>query len=74
VLRLTHVGICVSDRERSLRSYLETPGLRYVSERQAAGESASALRRLDNVSVHAVYLELDGTLIELVRPPQPLSE
>lgn len=70
-LRLTHIGICVSDWERSLRFYRDVLGFKYLSELQVAGEPTNTLLQLDNVELRAIYLERDGTRIELLHYPSP---
>ncbi len=69
--RLSHLGICVSDMERSLRFYRDVLGFRYVSELQVAGEPGNTLLRLPDVDLRAVYLERDGTRIELLHYRSP---
>ena len=76
--RMSHVGICVSDLERSIRFYRDLLGFRHVSNLQVAGEPAARLLRLPGADLHAAYLERDGTRIELLwyaapprREPQP---
>jgi catechol 2,3-dioxygenase-like lactoylglutathione lyase family enzyme len=76
---LSHIGICVSDVERSLRFYRDALGFAYVSELEVAGEPSDTLLRLENVKLRAVYLERDGVRIELLHylspprqpPPRP---
>jgi glyoxylase I family protein len=63
---LTHIGICVSDIERSIRFYRDALGFACVSELEVAGEPASSLLRLQDVQLRAVYLERDGVRIELL--------
>jgi glyoxylase I family protein len=70
-LRLTHIGICVSDCERSLRFYRDVLGFTYRSELQVAGEPSNTLLQLENVELRAVYLERDGTRIELLHYASP---
>lgn len=70
-LRLTHIGICVSDWERSLRFYRDVLGFKYLSELQVVGEPSNTLLQLDNVELRAVYLERDGTRIELLHYASP---
>ena len=70
-LRLTHIGICVSDWERSLRFYCDVLGFTYLSELQVAGEPSNTLLQLDNVELRAIYLERDGTRIELLHFATP---
>jgi glyoxylase I family protein len=71
LLRLTHIGICVSDWERSLRFYRDALGFTYLSEIQVAGEPSDTLLQLDNVALRAIYLERDGTRIELLHYSSP---
>jgi catechol 2,3-dioxygenase-like lactoylglutathione lyase family enzyme len=71
LLRLTHIGLCVSDWERSLRFYRDLLGFRYVSEFEVAGEPSATLLQLPDVHLRAIYLERDGTRIELLHYAQP---
>jgi glyoxylase I family protein len=74
LLRLTHVGICVSDMERSLRFYRDLLGFEYEHDLEVAGEPTDTLLRLRGVELKAVYLARDGVRIELLRfasPPAP---
>ena len=71
VLRLTHVGICVADVERALRFYRDGLGFTYRSELRVQGEPTDTLLRLHGVDLHAVYLERDGTRIELLHYAAP---
>lgn len=70
-VRLTHIGVCVSDWERSLRFYRDVLGFRYLSELQVGGEPSNTLLQLDNVTLRAIYLERDGTRIELLHYATP---
>src|SRR5438093_5597680 len=72
--RLTHVGIGVSDMERSLRFYRDCLGFRHEHELRVAGEPSDTQLRLRGVALHAAYLARDGVRIELLRfasPPAP---
>ena len=74
LLRLTHIGICVSDMERSLRFYRDLLGFRFEHELRVEGEPSDTLLRLRGVELHAVYLQRDGVRIELLQfaaPPAP---
>ncbi len=74
LLRLTHVGICVSDMERSLRFYRDLLGFRFEHELRVEGEPSDTLLRLRGVVLDATYLARDGVRIELLRftsPPPP---
>src|SRR5437763_1168760 len=71
---LTHVGIGVSDMERSLHFYRDCLGFRHEHELRVAGEPSDTLLRLRGVDLHAVYLARDGVRIELLAfasPPPP---
>ena len=70
-LRLTHIGLCVSDWERSLRFYQEAFGFRYVHELDIKGEPSESLLRMKDVELRAIYLERDGTTIELLHFASP---
>jgi catechol 2,3-dioxygenase-like lactoylglutathione lyase family enzyme len=76
LLRLTHVGIGVSDLERSLRFYRDLLGFRFEHELQVEGGPSDTLLRLRDVRLHAVYLVRDGVRIELLHfasPPRPVA-
>jgi catechol 2,3-dioxygenase-like lactoylglutathione lyase family enzyme len=65
-MRMSHIGICVSDRVRSLRFYHDLLGFRFVSELKVAGAPPSTLLRLQDVELRAIYLEREGVRIELL--------
>jgi glyoxylase I family protein len=71
--KLTHIGVCVSDMERSKRSYCDVLGFRYVRELRIAGEPRDTLLRLRDVERHAVYIERDGFELELLHYGSPRS-
>ena len=74
LLRLTHVGICVSDLERSLGFYRDLLGFVREHDLAVEGEPTDTLLRLRGVKLEAVYLRRDGVRIELLRfasPPAP---
>lgn len=71
LLRLTHIGICVSDLDRALRFYRDGLGFRLRSALEIAGEPTATLLRLRDVDLHALYLERDGTRIELLHYRSP---
>jgi catechol 2,3-dioxygenase-like lactoylglutathione lyase family enzyme len=64
--RVTHVGVCVSDLERSIGFYRDLLGFRHLSEIRVAGEPSDTLLSLRGVDLRAVYLERDGLRIELL--------
>ncbi len=69
--RLTHIGICVSDLERSLHFYRDLLGFREVSKLAVSGDVPSTLLEIEGVNLQAVYLERDGTTIELLFYTEP---
>jgi catechol 2,3-dioxygenase-like lactoylglutathione lyase family enzyme len=70
-MRMSHIGICVSDWRRSLRFYSEALGFRYASELSVKGEPTDTLLRLRDVDLRAIYLERDGVCIELLHYASP---
>jgi len=66
VQRLSHLGICVTDLERSLAFYRDGLGFREVGRLDVTGPEASTLLEIPDVSLRAIYLERDGTRIELL--------
>ena len=74
IQRLTHVGICVSDLERSLAFYRDLLGFAPEHELEVEGEPTDTLLRLRGTKLKAVYLARDGVRIELLHfasPPAP---
>jgi len=71
VQRLTHVGICVSDLDRSLRVYRDVLGCKEVGRLELEGEPTATLNGLPDVKVRAIYLERDGWRLELLEFPVP---
>jgi len=71
ILRLSHIGICVRDPERSRRFYEEALGFEVEAELEVAGEPSDTLLSLAGTRLHAVYLKRDGTRIELLHFEAP---
>ena len=69
--RLTHMGICVSDLERSLRFYRDVLGCKEVGRLELEGEPTATLNGMPDVKVRAIYLERDGWRLELLEFPVP---
>ncbi len=69
VQRLSHIGICVSQLERSLVFYRDVLGFRELSRLTVTGPQAEQLLDIKGVELQAVYLERDGTRIELLYYP-----
>jgi len=75
IARITHVGIGVSNLERSLRFYRDLLGFTWEHELDVEGEPTDTLLRLRGTKLHAEYLTRDGVRIELLHfasPPAPL--
>jgi catechol 2,3-dioxygenase-like lactoylglutathione lyase family enzyme len=70
-LRVSHLGICVSDLERSLAFYRDALGFAVESELSVDGEPSETLLRLRPVKLRAVYLVRDGVRIELLHYASP---
>jgi len=73
ILRVTHVGVCVTSLSRSLEFYRDVLGFTYLSEIHVAGEPSDTLLSLKNVDLRAAYLERDGLRIELLEYQSPKS-
>jgi catechol 2,3-dioxygenase-like lactoylglutathione lyase family enzyme len=71
VQRLTHLGICVSDLERSLRFYRDVLGCKEVGRLALDGGMVDVLNGMQDAKVRAVYLERDGWRLELMAYPEP---
>ena len=71
--RLTHIGLCVSDLERSLRFYRDLLGFEYEHDLEVGCEPTDTLLRLKDVQLEAVYLARDGVRIELLRFASPAA-
>ena len=71
VLRLSHIGLCVSDLERSVAFYRDALLFSEQSALDVSGAEADTLLDLEGVKLRAVYLERDGTRIELLRFDSP---
>jgi catechol 2,3-dioxygenase-like lactoylglutathione lyase family enzyme len=66
ITRFSHVGICVSELERSLAFYRDALGFREVGRLDVVGEAPETLLHLQDVDLEAVFLERDGVRIELL--------
>ncbi len=73
VLRLSHLGICVSDLGRSTAFYRDALGFRELGRLEVASRAAEVLLELEGVDLEAVYLERDGFRIELLHFRAPGS-
>ena len=71
IQRLTHMGICVSDLERSLRFYRDVLGCTEVGRLDLQGEPTATLNGMPDVKVRLIFLERDGWRIELFQFSEP---
>ena len=69
--RFSHVGICVSDLDRSLAFSRDALGFREVRRFEVAGGAPETLLGLQDVDLEAVFLERDGVRIELLHYRSP---
>jgi catechol 2,3-dioxygenase-like lactoylglutathione lyase family enzyme len=70
----SHIGLCVTDLERSRRFYEGVFGFRLAFDLRTEGPETPQLLRLDAPLVlDAVYLALDGLLLELLYFERPTS-
>jgi catechol 2,3-dioxygenase-like lactoylglutathione lyase family enzyme len=68
---IAHVGICVSDLERSRRFYRDALGFKEVARLQTSSPPTRQLLQMKQVDLHALFLERDGLRIELLYYPTP---
>ncbi len=61
----SHLGICVSDLDRSVRFYCEGLGFEQVASHRV-GEEFAALMEVDGVELESRMLAQDGVTIELL--------
>lgn len=71
IRRLTHLGICVADIDRSLAFYTQVLGFVEIGRFRDEHGYSSPLLELADVRMEAVYLERDGWRIELLCFAQP---
>ena len=71
VQHLSHIGICVSNLERSLVFYRDGLGFSEAGKLDASGKPVDTLLELPGTQLHALYLERDGTRIELLYFGEP---
>lgn len=76
IARVSHLGLCVTNLERSRAFYCRGLGFREVSELHLEGEAVDTILGLEGTRLHAVYLERDGMRLELLHyasPPTPAA-
>jgi catechol 2,3-dioxygenase-like lactoylglutathione lyase family enzyme len=71
VQRVAHVGICVSDLDRSRRFYRDALGFTEVARLQSASDATRRLLQVPEAEIHAAFFERDGLRIELLFYDRP---
>jgi catechol 2,3-dioxygenase-like lactoylglutathione lyase family enzyme len=71
IRRLSHLGICVSDLERSLAFWRDALGFREAKRLDVAGEAPEQLLGVHDLDLRAVFLERDGVRLELLHYVAP---
>ncbi|MEE2851817.1 MAG: VOC family protein [Actinomycetota bacterium] len=64
--RLTHVGLCVGDLDRSLEFYCEALGFDELGRMRADDHATAQLLDVPGLVLDIVYLQRDGFRIELL--------
>ncbi|MCS5635817.1 MAG: VOC family protein [Myxococcota bacterium] len=71
VQHLSHIGVCVADLETALPFYTEGLGFRETHRLAVSGDHAERLLEIPGLDLQVVYLERDGTCIELLHYASP---
>ncbi len=64
--RLTHIGLCVADLDRSLRFYVEGMGFEEIGRMTTDEPDSGNILEVPGAAVELVYLARDGVRIELI--------
>ena len=67
--RLTHVGLCVTNIERSTEFYCSALGFTKVGEMHVDDEASARLLDVEDLVLDLVYLQRDGFRLELLAYP-----
>ena len=71
IQHFSHIGLCVADLDASLSFYTTGLGFREIHRLEVSGAHAEQLLGLSNLDLEVVYLERDGTCIELLHYRAP---
>ena len=71
VLRVGHIGVCVSDMERALAFYCDLLGFRPLTEVAVNDALSAKLLRLPGVDQRTVFVERDGVRLALFAFARP---
>lgn len=69
--RLTHIGLCVADLERSLRFYVDGMGFVEIGRMTTDEPDSGKILEVPDAAVELVYLARDGFRIELIDFARP---
>lgn len=69
-----HIGVPVSDMDRSLRFYHDLLGLEIISSREVSGERVSAGVQVPNAQIKITLLDAGNTRIELLQYLSPIGK
>jgi catechol 2,3-dioxygenase-like lactoylglutathione lyase family enzyme len=67
--RLTHVGLCVTDIDRSTEFYCSALGFTKIGEMHVEDEASARLLDVADIVLDLVYLQRDGFRLELLAYP-----
>lgn len=70
-LSFSHVGICVSDLDRSLRFYCQGLGFELVESHTVGTEFGKLMEVAGNIVLQSRFVSRDGVRIELLHFDQP---
>lgn len=73
-LRVSHVGVCVRDLERSLRFYCDGLGFAKATTYEVGKEFSAALEVSGEASLISQFVERDGFSLELLHYASPRVE
>ncbi|MDG5481198.1 VOC family protein [Mycolicibacterium gadium] len=69
--RLTHVGLCVTNIERSTEFYCSALGFTKIGEMHVDDAASARLLDVEGLVLDLVYLQRDGFRLELLAYPAP---
>lgn len=70
-LSFSHVGICVSDLDRSIRFYCQSLGFELVESHTVGTEFGKLMEVEGNIVLQSRFVTRDGVRIELLRFDEP---
>lgn len=70
-IRITHIGLCVEDIERSAEFYCSALGFEVVGRMQVEDEASAQLLDVPGLALELVYLQRDGFRLELLGYHRP---